>query len=74
MSQSETSNEIRKLNITDTERIERFRRAGYGGSVSDALYMLGVRTQSSQPSSSPCARACSSSGGRCRSSCTRRWT
>ena len=43
MSQSETSNEIRKLNITDTERIERFRRAGYGGSVSDALYMLGVR-------------------------------
>lgn len=36
--------EIRKLDITDTERIERFRRAGYGGSVSDALYSLGVST------------------------------
>jgi len=35
--------EIRKLNITDLERIARFRRAGYGGSVSDALYSLGVR-------------------------------
>ncbi len=28
--------------ITDTERIERFRRAGYGGSVADALRELGV--------------------------------
>jgi len=37
------STEIRKLNITDLERIERFRRAGYGGSVSDALARLGVR-------------------------------
>jgi 4-hydroxy-4-methyl-2-oxoglutarate aldolase len=37
------SNEIRKLDITDLERIERFRRAGYGGSVSDALNSVGVR-------------------------------
>jgi regulator of RNase E activity RraA len=37
------SKEIRRLDITDLERIERFRRAGYGGSVSDALYSLGVR-------------------------------
>jgi len=36
-------NEVRKLDITDLERIERFRRAGYGGSVSDALNGLGVR-------------------------------
>ena len=35
--------EIRRLDITDTERIERFRRAGYGGCVSDALNALGVR-------------------------------
>ena len=35
--------EIRTLDITDLERIERFRRAGYGGAVSDALYSLGVR-------------------------------
>ena len=35
--------EIRHLDITDLERIERFRRAGYGGSVSDALASLGVR-------------------------------
>jgi regulator of RNase E activity RraA len=34
---------IRKLNITDLERIARFRRAGYGGSVSDALNSLGIR-------------------------------
>jgi len=33
---------IRRLPITDLERIERFRRAGYGGSVSDALQHLGV--------------------------------
>lgn len=36
--------EIRTLDITDLERIERFKRAGYGGSVSDALYALGVKT------------------------------
>ena len=35
--------EIRSLDITDLERIERFCRAGYGGSVSDALNGLGVR-------------------------------
>lgn len=34
--------EIRFLDITDVERIERFRLAGYGGSVSDALWSLGV--------------------------------
>lgn len=34
--------EIRRLDITDLERIERYRRAGYGGSVSDALWHLGV--------------------------------
>ncbi len=28
---------MRKLNITDTERIARFRKAGYGGAVSDAV-------------------------------------
>ncbi len=34
---------IRHLEITDLERIQRFRTAGYGGSVSDALANLGVR-------------------------------
>ncbi|MAE60764.1 MAG: dimethylmenaquinone methyltransferase [Planctomycetaceae bacterium] len=34
---------IRDLNITDLERIERFRTAGYGGCVSDALLGVGVR-------------------------------
>lgn len=34
---------IRQLAISDLERIARFRRAGYGGSVSDALNSLGVR-------------------------------
>jgi 4-hydroxy-4-methyl-2-oxoglutarate aldolase len=38
-----SSQEIRSLDITDLERIERYRRAGYGGSVSDALNNLGVR-------------------------------
>lgn len=33
----------RTLDITDLERIKRFRRAGYGGSVSDALNSLGLR-------------------------------
>lgn len=33
---------IRHLNISDLERIARFRHAGYGGSVSDALQRLGV--------------------------------
>ncbi len=34
--------QIRKLNITDLERIERFRRAGYGGAIADVLLRLGV--------------------------------
>jgi 4-hydroxy-4-methyl-2-oxoglutarate aldolase len=34
--------EPRHLKITDLERIERFRRAGYGGSVSDSLHSLSV--------------------------------
>jgi 4-hydroxy-4-methyl-2-oxoglutarate aldolase len=34
--------EVRQLAITDLERIRRFRQAGYGGSVSDALHALGV--------------------------------
>lgn len=38
-----TSEEIRALDIDDLERITRFRRAGYGGSVWDALNALGVR-------------------------------
>ncbi|HEY7417940.1 MAG TPA: RraA family protein [Ktedonobacteraceae bacterium] len=38
-----SNSQIRQLSITDLERIERFRRAGYGGSVSDALANLGVR-------------------------------
>jgi 4-hydroxy-4-methyl-2-oxoglutarate aldolase len=43
MTHMQFPNEIRHLDITDLERIERFRRAGYGGSVSDAMYSLGVR-------------------------------
>jgi len=35
--------EPRTLDITDLERIERFKEAGYGGSVADALYNVGVR-------------------------------
>ncbi len=42
MSSLEFPKEIRHLDITDLERIARFRVAGYGGSVSDALSMLGV--------------------------------
>jgi 4-hydroxy-4-methyl-2-oxoglutarate aldolase len=34
--------EPRHLDIPDLERIERYRRAGYGGSVSDSLASLGV--------------------------------
>ena len=33
---------IRTLNITDIERIERYRRAGYGGAIADVLLKLGV--------------------------------
>ena len=39
---SDSKPEIRHLDITDSERIERFRTAGYGGCVSDALSGLGV--------------------------------
>ena len=42
MSTPNLSKEIRHLNITDLERIARYRRAGYGGCVSDALASLGV--------------------------------
>ena len=42
MSPFDFPKEPRHLDITDTERIERFRRAGYGGSVSDSLASLGV--------------------------------
>ena len=35
--------EPRQLDISDTERVERFEEAGYGGSVADALYNVGVR-------------------------------
>src|SRR5579884_3369379 len=38
-----SNSQIRQLSITDLERIQRFRTAGYGGSVSDALANLGVR-------------------------------
>jgi len=38
-----STKEVRKLDITDLERIARFRRAGYGGSVSDSMSSLGVR-------------------------------
>lgn len=34
---------IRHLEITDEERIRRYRTAGYGGNVSDSLWALGVR-------------------------------
>ena len=42
MTTQDAPKDIRKLNVTDLERIERYRRAGYGGSVSDALHSLGV--------------------------------
>lgn len=38
-----SNSQIRQLAITDLERIQRFRTAGYGGSISDALVNLGVR-------------------------------
>lgn len=43
MSSFNWPDEVRHLDVTDLERIERYRRAGYGGSVSDALHSLGVR-------------------------------
>jgi regulator of RNase E activity RraA len=42
MSELKFPKETRHLQITDLERIERFRRAGYGGSVSDSLASLGI--------------------------------
>jgi 4-hydroxy-4-methyl-2-oxoglutarate aldolase len=42
MSEPSFPKEIRHLHITDLERIERFRKAGYGGCVSDALASLNV--------------------------------
>src|SRR5262249_16862200 len=39
----EAPDEPRHLEISDLERVQRFRRAGYGGSVSDWLNSLGVR-------------------------------
>lgn len=33
----------RQLDVSDLERIERFEEAGYGGSVADALYDVGLR-------------------------------
>jgi len=41
--QFDLDDEPRELNISDVERIERFREAGYGGSVADALYNVGLR-------------------------------
>jgi len=37
-----TRDNPRQLDITDLERIERFRTAGYGGCVSDAMHALGI--------------------------------
>jgi len=42
MSSLDFPKEIRHLDITDLERIQRYRKAGYGGAVSDSLSMLGV--------------------------------
>ena len=38
-----TRDEVRVLEISDLERIARFRKAGYGGSVWDSLNALGVK-------------------------------
>ena len=39
----EADEDYRELDITDLERVERFKTAGYGGNVSDALNRLGIR-------------------------------
>ena len=62
--------EPRHLDITDLERIERYRRAGYGGSVSDSLTAWASTIRSSAASSRRCARACSLSAAPCPSSST----
>lgn len=41
--QFDLDDEPRELEISDLERIERFKVAGYGGSVADALYNVGLR-------------------------------
>jgi 4-hydroxy-4-methyl-2-oxoglutarate aldolase len=38
-----TRDDVRDLQVTDLERIARFRKAGYGGSVWDSLNALGVK-------------------------------
>jgi len=48
-----SNSQIRQLPITDLERIQRFRTAGYGGSVSDALNNLGVRDTIFAPQFTP---------------------
>ena len=64
--------EPRHLDITDLERIERYRRAGYGGCVSDSLQQPG---RHATPSSSPLQAAApghaAGRAARSRSSCTR---
>ena len=47
------SGELRHLDISDLERGERFRTAGYGGSVSDSLAALGIRDTVLSPSFRP---------------------
>ena len=42
MSPFDWGKDVRHLAITDLERIDRYRRAAYGGSVSDSLASLGV--------------------------------
>jgi hypothetical protein len=64
--------EIRHLDITDLERIERFRRAGYGGAVSDALYFLGVRDTVLSDRFKPLRQGMQLVAALCPSSCTRR--
>jgi regulator of RNase E activity RraA len=39
----DTGGDLRELDISDEERIERFKTAGYGGNVSDALWNLGIK-------------------------------
>ena len=43
----------RRLDISDLERVERFRTAGYGGSVSDSLAAVGIRDTVLSPSFRP---------------------
>jgi len=43
MSELDPPTELRHLDISDNERVERYRTAGYGGSVADSLYTCGIR-------------------------------